>query len=185
MHQIVHTKVRRRNLLRPIMPYAIREKPSVLTNLYPCWDAANNVYPDQTPQLATSNRGLQPSRETYNSQQNSYLFFSSCWDAANNVYPDQTPQIVAPNRGLHHPQGNQQFSENYHIYLHVGTQQMVYTHYSPHGKPTILSKTAIHFSLHAGTQRIMSTHIRHRNLLRLIGVYNPRGKPTMLSKTAI
>ena len=56
-----------RNLLRPIRAYA--GKPTILSNLSPCGDAANNVYPDQTAQLAAPNRCLLPSRENNNSQQ--------------------------------------------------------------------------------------------------------------------
>ena len=93
-HQIMHTKVRRRGLLRTIRAYTIRGKSSIFTNLSPCWDVAYNAYPDQTPQLAAPNRGLHHLRETYNSQQNSDPILSSCWDAAKNVYPDQTPNLL-------------------------------------------------------------------------------------------
>ena len=55
--RIIFTQIRRRNLLGLIVVYTLRGKPTILSKtaiqIYLCWDAANNVYPDQMP-----NRGL-------------------------------------------------------------------------------------------------------------------------------
>ena len=118
MHQIEPTKVRRRNLLRPVRAYTIRGKPSIITNLSSSWDAANNVYPDQTPQLAAPNRGLHPRGKPKILSKTAIQFYHHVGTQrimSTKIRRRSVLRLIGAY--VHNPAGNQQFSENNHLNL--------------------------------------------------------------------
>ena len=178
--QIVHSQIRHCNLLRLIGPSAktqtILSKITIII-LSPCWDAAN-VYPDQTLHLAAPNRGLHPSRKTYNSQQNSCLNLSLCRDGAYNVCPDQTCKLLCLIGVYTIRQETKNFQKiTIKIYFHTKNKKIVQTKircrligvYIIRQETKNFQKIIIQMYLHVGTQQIMHSKISHRNLLRLIG----------------